>query len=95
MTLEEYKNRLKEIAKEKDVKEALLAKEYVEANNPYKVGDIVEDHIGKVLIERIRFAYALSGIPCAVYFGSELKKDNSQKKNGSKRDVYQTNLRNI
>lgn len=94
MTLEEYKTRLKEIAKEKEAEEIQLAKEYVEANNPYKIGDIVEDHTGKVLVERIRFAFELSGMPCAVYFGSELNKDNSKKKNGSKRDVYQTNLRN-
>lgn len=95
MTLEEYKNRLKEIAKEKDAKEAQLTKEYVEANNPYKVGDIVEDHIGKILVERIVFTYTTLGMPCALYFGYELNKDNSPKKKGSIRGVYQTNLRNI
>jgi hypothetical protein len=96
MTTEEYKNRLKEIAKEKEAKEIQLTKEYVNANNPYKVGDIVEDHIGKILVEQITITYTFSSnLPCALYIGSELKKDNSKKKNGSKRNVYQTNLKNI
>lgn len=93
MTLEEYKNRLKEIADERLSKEKVLAKEYANANNPYKVGDIVEDHIGKVLVEQIQYSYDIFHMPCAVYIGSELKKDNSKKKNDSKREVYQTNLR--
>ena len=96
MTTEEYKNRLKEIAKEKEAKEIQLAKEYVNANNPYKVGDIVEDDIGKILVEQITITYTFSSnLPCALYIGSELNKDNSKKKNGSKRNVYQTNLKNI
>ena len=72
-----------------------LAKDYALANNPnIKVGDTVEDHIGKVLVEKITFSMGGFGyMPCLNFFGIELKKDGTPRKDGSKRTVVQVNLK--
>jgi vacuolar-type H+-ATPase subunit F/Vma7 len=93
MTLQEYKDKLQEIKNETTKKEQTLAIEYAKANNPYKVGDIVTDHIGSVIVEKMNYTITLNNIPCVVYVGSELSKDGTKKKKNSVRNVYQTNLR--
>jgi hypothetical protein len=59
-------------------------------NNPFVVGDIVEDHSGKVKVESI--GYWLSESPCAIYNGIELNKNGSESKKGKRRAVFQCNL---
>ena len=95
MSIEEYKEKQKELKAEYRKKEQALDIEFAKANNPYKVGDIVTDHIGSINIERISYGYTFDSMPCAIYIGSELKKDGTEKKNNSVRNVYQTNLRKV
>ena len=93
MEYQEYEDRLRELKVEFEQKKSKLIKEYVDANNPYKIGDKVTDHANSIIIEKIKYHISLTGIPCAVYYGSELKKDGTPKKNGNKTYVYQINLK--
>ena len=93
MEYKEYEDKLKELKVEFEQKKERLIKEYVDANNPYKIGDKVTDHANSIIIEKIKYHISLTGIPCAVYYGPELKKDGTPKKNGNKTYVYQINLK--
>ena len=93
MEYQEYEDRLRELKFEFELKKTKLIKEYVDANNPYKIGDKVTDHVCSIIIEKIKYHMSLSGFPCAVYYGPELKKDGTPKKNGNKTYVYQSNLK--
>ena len=95
MEYQEYKDKLKGLELEFEQKKSKLIKEYVDANNPYKNGDKVTDHANSIIIEKIKYHISLTGIPCAVYYGSELKKDGTPKKNGNEACVYQCNLKTI
>ena len=93
MEYQEYEDRLRELKFEFELKKTKLIKEYVDANNPYKIGDKVTDHACSIIIEKIKYHISLCGFPCAVYYGPELKKDGTPKKNGNKTYVYQSNLK--
>ena len=93
MEYNEYEDKLRLLKKEHEEKRMQLIKEYVDSNNPYKIGDVVTDHVCSIIIEKIKYHISLSGFPCAVYYGPELKKDGTPKKNGNKTYVYQINLK--
>lgn len=93
MEYQEYEDRLIELKVEFELKKTKLVKEYVDSNNPYKIGDKVTDHVCSIIIEKIKYHISLDGTPCAVYYGSELKNDGTPKKNGNKTYVYQINLK--
>jgi hypothetical protein len=67
---------------------------YCKANNPYKIGDIFTDHIGSIKIEKIIFDLSSNEL-CCVYFGVELKKDLTPRKDNSKRNAWQSNDINL
>ena len=70
-----------------------LLREFININNPYKIGDTITDHIGSIKFEKIRYSWGGSFFkPTAVYYGVELKKDGASKKNGNKRAVYGSNI---
>ena len=66
MEYKEYEDKLKELKVEFEQKKERLIKEYVDANNPYKIGDKVTDHANSIIIEKIKYHISLTGIPCAV-----------------------------
>lgn len=74
----------------KNKKEKLI-REFCDANNPYRVGDKFTDHVGSIIIEKIRYSIDSTGMPSCVYSGVELKKDGSRKKNDPKRSACQFN----
>lgn len=93
MTKEEYKSKVIEINNDRELKLKSLAKEYALSNNPYKIGDIVTDHIKTVKIEKIQFTLGgLQSPPECVYTGIELTKKGEPNKKGNKRSVYQSNI---
>jgi hypothetical protein len=93
MTKEEYKSKLIEINNDSELKLKSLAKEYALSNNPYKIGDIVTDHIKTVKIEKIQFTLGqFQSPPECVYTGIELTKKGEPNKNGNKNSVYQSNI---
>lgn len=67
-----------------------LKKKYADANNPYKVGDIIQDHIGNGIIEKI--SYYFSYDTGCKYYCQELKKDGTPKKGNIRRWIYQSNI---
>lgn len=89
MTKLELEKELNIIDLEYNLEKKKAINKYCDANNPYKVGDIFTDHIGSIKIEKIMYDYSLS--LCCVYFGSELKKDGTPRKDGNKRNAWQTN----
>lgn len=93
MDIKELEEQLEILNEEFQENKNKLLKEFCFSNNPYKVGDIFEDHMGKILIEKIMpSGYRFSGaIPCCSYYGLELKKDGTPRKNGSKRQCWQSN----
>jgi hypothetical protein len=92
MTKQQYDEQMEQLKNEFNEKKKNVMRYYVAANNPYKIGDIVTDHIGTIKIEKITVGQAFSKYPCAVYFGIELKKNLEPKKSGNKRSVWQTNI---
>ncbi len=92
MTKETLDNQLAQLLADYEQSKKELIKRYCIANNPYKVGDVFTDRIGSIKIQVIK--YSLGGIvggPQCVYFGHELKKDGTPKKNGAVRSTYQKN----
>lgn len=91
MNKQELEHKLKELQQEYETKQNEVIREFCDANNPYKVGDKFTDHIGTIIIEKIRYSYTTTNTPCCVYFGTELKKDGNPKKNNYKRNAWQSN----
>lgn len=93
MTHEEYLKKIKDLNREFGEKKTSIMKSYVDANNKYKIGDTVTDHLGSIKVEKISYHWGLYDKPCAVFYGSELKKDGTVKKLGGKRNLYQSNIK--
>lgn len=92
MTWEEYTSKLEQLASEFTKNKNLLTKEYVLSNNTYNVGDKFTDHIGTIIIEKIKYSLGdFYSKPCAVYYGIELDKNGKKNKRGNKRHAYQSN----
>jgi hypothetical protein len=92
MTQEEYKSKFDEINNDFQLKLKSLGKDYAFSNNPFKIGDIVTDHIGSIKIEEIKAYLSRFPYPCCVYYGTEYTKKGEPNKRGIKRAVYQPNL---
>ena len=90
MTHDEYLLEVKAIEQEKYEALQDLMKRFTIANNPHKKGDIVSDGTDTIVIESI--TYYVGNKPCAVYFGTCLKKDGTPRKDGKKAKVYQSKL---
>jgi len=94
MTKEELQSAIKSETERHENEINSIKRQYADAHNPYKVGDVFTDHIGSILIEKWQYAYTGGSnynTPSLVYYGSELKKDGTPKKNGSKRNAWQCN----
>jgi hypothetical protein len=91
MTKEEYNTKLKKFKKDFEDAKLQVAKEYAKSNNPYKIGDVVTDHMGSIKIEKIGF-WITAEFPECMYSGIELKKDGTSFKNKKQRTVWQFNI---
>ena len=93
MTHEEYLEKKKQLESEHAEQLVFLAKKYAFSNNTVLVGDTVTDHIGSIIVEKIKFSQGSFGKPPeCVYFGTSLKKDGKPFESGEKRAAYQSNL---
>lgn len=70
-----------------------LQREYAMAQSPFKVGDLVTDHIGTVKVDYIDFDVADMGrrVRC-VYVGPCYTKQGKPFKSGERRPVFQQNI---
>lgn len=93
MTEQEYQKRLMSIRNESRKQECELAVEYAMSNNPYKVGDIIQDRIGRLRIEKIEVKRMFYGYPYCIYFGVELKKDGTPHKRQTRRYIVQGDIK--
>jgi hypothetical protein len=95
MDIEEYRIRLKALRRKSEKEIRCLEIEFSKLNNPYKVGDIIEDHCNIILIDKIIFAYyeRLNYIPSCLYYGVLLRKsDLKPYKNNKRGSIYQGNV---
>ena len=92
MNIEELNAKIAKAGQEYEIARNKAISEFCAANNPYKIGDVFADHIGKIVIESIKYGWpAYNSTPCCIFYGPELKKDGTPKKNGTKRSAYQYN----
>lgn len=88
----EYKKAVQELQEAFENKKILLAREYATTNSPYKLGDIFQDHLGRIRIEQIKVTTSFGeSYPSCIYFGTEINKDGSDNKKGNKRQCWQDN----
>jgi len=92
MNLEEYKSNIYELEKKHKLELNALHIEYAKANNPYKIGDIIQDHYCKIEIESIKVTINAYRHPYCFYTGIKLNKDNTKNKLGKKETIHQTNI---
>lgn len=91
MTLQEYKNRLKESEDKHRAEIRALRIEFALKNATHTKGDIVTDHIGSIKVDAV--CCGAYGDPQTIYYGVELKKDLTPRKDGAKRWVYQSSIK--
>ena len=94
MKKNEYLAKLQAIELEVNRRKSDLAHEYACANNPRRVGDVAEDHLGFVRVEEISIHISYEdNLPECIYHGAVLtKKLVPTKKKDNRREVYQCNL---
>ena len=90
MNLNEYKEKIRCIDKQYEVEKFKAAKEYALSNSIVKIDDLIEDHMGKIIVDKIMIY--CSNPPQCVYEGIECKKDGTRSKRGKKRSVFQSNM---
>lgn len=86
MNIEEFKTKLVELEAKYVGDVQQLKKKYALSNNTVKLGDIVTDHMGSVLVTKISVNY--SEVPSAVFHGRVLRRDLSPTKKESFRVVH-------
>lgn len=92
MTQEEYHTHLISIEREYNNKILLLKRKYAMSNNPYKVGDIIQDNVGKLRIDRIGFTSNSFTEPSCVYYGVYINEDGTPCKRQINRPILQSNI---
>lgn len=96
MTKQEFDNRLNLIENRCNKETEQLYIDYAIANNPCKVGDIIEDHIGKGKIIKQEVVRNYRDRRSSIFYECiELKKDGTPKKKEILRTIYQCNLKSI
>ena len=92
MTIDDYKKALSDLALQYEHARSEYHRQFALSNNTVKHGDVFTDHIGSILVERIGVCFSgLDTIPSCKYYGKELKKDGTPKKNNTYRTAYQSN----
>jgi|CXWL01.1.fsa_nt_gi hypothetical protein len=91
MNLDEYNEKIKHIEKQADLDKFKAAKEYALSNSTVEINDVIDDHIGKVMVNKIKIYR--SSPPQCVYEGVECKKDGTPTKRVKTRGVYQSNMK--
>jgi len=92
MIHEQYLQMLKDLENDFNKERRKLAVRYAQANNPYKIGDIISDHSDTIKIENIGFDWGYNNNPSCVYTGVILKKDLTPNKLNKKTSIYQINI---
>jgi len=94
MTQEELKKELKELAKKYEQEKFEVYKKYALANNPYKIGDFVTDHVATIQVQKIGI-YISDGVSSCTYTGIQYNKDGKISKKQDHTTAYQMNINKI
>jgi hypothetical protein len=92
MNIEAYKMKLKALEARCQAEKINIMKAFVKANNPYMIGDVIRDEIGKIVIESISYSWGSKGKPYAIYEGRVIRPDGTYRKNGVKRRIIQPHV---
>ncbi len=93
MTKEDYKKRLEEINYKASKEREKVHVEYANSNNPYKKGDILQDHCQIIIVEEIKYGMTSFNDECICnYRGTKLTKKLQPFKNKEKTTMFGTNV---
>lgn len=88
MTIEEYKEELASLTKLFESQKRKLDSNYAMTNKQFAVGQILKNHNATILVDEYKIGRDFNGIPYIVYYGVELKKDLTPKKNGNRESIH-------
>lgn len=95
MTKEEFKKKCAELKADYESKLDNLHLDYAKGLVKHKIGDIIEDHYQKVIVEKIIFKNDLNYGLEPVYLGVLLNKNNTPRKDGKKGEIWHSNLKEV
>ena len=93
MEKEEYFAKRNQLEKEHQQALRELNKEYALSNNPYKIGDLICDHIGMGRVLSFKLYIGLDKLPQLVYRCANLTQKGTINKREPERDIYQSNIK--
>lgn len=93
MNKEEYYAKITQLERQHQQALKELGKEYALSNNPYKVGDLICDHIGKGRILSFKVHISFRDLPQIVYRCANLTQKGTINKREPERDIYQSNIK--
>jgi hypothetical protein len=92
MTKQELDERIKAIEHDADNAKHLAYRQYVAENAKYKIGDIVTDGMDTIRVEQVSFTVYLE--ISIFYYGVALTKKGVPRKDGERRAVYESRIKN-
>ena len=90
MNKDEYREKMKMLYKDFDKAKKAIMTEYAESNSTVQIGDIFEDHIGLIRVEKM-FLHHYEKSPSLIYYGTKVKKNGGFFKAREKRRALQMN----
>lgn len=93
MTRLELEQRINHIETVAELQKKAVYREFVETNAKYKVGDMVSDGIDTIRVEKIHYSTFRRDISI-FYYGPLLTKTGTPRKDGTKRAVFETAIKN-
>ena len=91
MTKEEFISKIGQINSIRDSAIDKVSYEYAMSNNIFKKGDVIEDHIGSIIIDSIQWTKG-KDLPYCIYFGRVLTKSGKLTKRPHTRNVWPSNI---
>lgn len=91
MTKELLKEKLRSAYQDYERAKRVIYKDYAAANNPYKEGDMITDHVATIKIESIGVYVSGEESQC-VYTGIQYNKDGKVSKKQDHNIIYQMNI---
>ena len=90
MTKEQYIENVSELNRKHSFALNQLRTEFAFSNAKYKIGDIIDDYQGRILVDKITLAPVIYGseFPGVCYQGYALKKNNTIKKNKQRESIF-------
>ena len=92
MTNEEMKQKIAHIERVASLQKKAVYREFVLSNAKYKIGDIVGDATDIIRVESISYSLYRDDISI-YYYGPSLTKKGEPRKDGTKRAVFESNIK--